>query len=220
VAALLPGSVVAPDLPGRNGKSWDPMTLTVAEGAASLEAEVPPDASYVVAAHSSGGLFVPRLVERLGVDRVRSIVLYAASVPTEGGMGLECMKERHRAGIEHLVAQARRDGVVITTPVAEAEAMRTSSGEELDDEQLEFITSPERLVPDSLNVYFHPVHWSSVSSVPVTYIVSTLDRAVPPDLQREMAARLKNLASVVELPIGHYGAVTAPDVLAATIARA
>ena len=42
--------------------------------------------------------------------------------------------------------------------------------------------------------------------------------AVP--INREMAARLKNPASVVELPIGHYGAVTAPDVLAATIARA
>jgi pimeloyl-ACP methyl ester carboxylesterase len=92
--------------------------------------------------------------------------------------------------------------------------MRTSSGEELTDEQLAFVTDPGRLVADSIGVYFQPVHYSVTAGIPTTYVVSRRDTAVPPPLQREMAARLPGPAEVVEIDAGHLMAVTDPEALA------
>ncbi len=100
------------------------------------------------------------------------------------------------------------------------EVLRTSSGEELTDEQHAFVCDPIRNVEDSFNLYLQPVHWSRVSGIPVTYIVNLRDRAVPPDLQREMAARLPTPSTVVELDSGHLPAVAHPEALAALIRRA
>ena len=69
----------------------------------------------VVVAHSSGGLVVPGVVTDLG-SRVSAIVLSAASIPPEGGCGLDCMQERHRDGVQLGAEIAARDGTLLTTP--------------------------------------------------------------------------------------------------------
>src|ERR1041385_5435162 len=87
----LDGPSVAPSMPGRLDRPAALTTLTVSEAAAAIVRDVevsglePP---YVVVAHSSGGLEVPGIVVGLGVDRVKAIVMSAASVPTEGGTGM------------------------------------------------------------------------------------------------------------------------------------
>ena len=78
----------------------------------------------------------------------------------------------------------------------------------------------KRNVEDSFNLYLQPVHWSKVTGIPVTYVLNLRDRAVPPDLQREMAARLPEPSTVVELDSGHLPAVTRPVELAELIRRA
>ncbi|MET0824955.1 MAG: alpha/beta fold hydrolase, partial [Acidimicrobiales bacterium] len=75
-------AAVAVDLPGRRDRPADLMTVTLDDGAASVAADLAaasPEGPVVVVAHSSGGLVVPRVVDRLG-DRVTAVVLSSASV--------------------------------------------------------------------------------------------------------------------------------------------
>jgi pimeloyl-ACP methyl ester carboxylesterase len=193
------------------------MTVTLDDGAASvvrdLEA-VAPDGPVLVVAHSSGGLVVPRVVERLG-DRVTAIVLSSASVPPEGGCGVDCMKPSHRERMVAGVEWARSEGKRLVAPVPEdPEALREAYGERLDDETLAFVF--ERLVEDSFNVYFDPVSWASVS-VPVTYLRASLDRAIPPALQDEMISRLPGEPTIITWDCGHIPPVTRPHEFAALL---
>lgn len=213
---LLDAPSLAVDLPGRAGRPADMMALTIDDCVRSVLADVaaaarPGDA--VVVAHSSGGLVVPGVVA--GLASVRHIVLNAASVPPEGGCGLDCMQPRHREGVEQFVAAARRAGQVVTTPRPDdLERLRTSYGEELDDETLAFIADPERIVSDSFNLYYQPVHWSLVGTTPVTYVRNLRDRPIPLELQDEMIARLPN-PTIVDLDTGHIPAVNHPELFAA-----
>jgi len=217
---LLRHPALALDMPGRAGKPADPMELTVDDCVRSLVADV--DAAgvgdLVFVAHSSGGLFTPGVAAALG-DRVRHIVLDAASVPPEGGCGLDSMKPKHREGVVQGMAAARRDGWVLTTPGAEPpEKVRTAyGGDDLDDELVAFVNDPRRCVKDSMNIYFQPVSWAAVGDVPITYVKHLRDRPSPPAFQDELIGRLRAMGrdpQVVEIDSGHIPAVTHPEELA------
>lgn len=216
---------LAIDLPGRNGKPADFATLTVDEEAASVVADVEAaDVAdpIVVVAHSSGGLVVPAVVAALR-DRVTGIVLSAALIPAEGGLGIDCMKPRHREGLVASVEQARRDGTTITLPGAptDPEPFRsTYGGDPLDDATLAYVVDPVRCVADTVNHYFQPVHWSAVANVPVTYLLNTRDRPIPSPTQEEMVTHLANAPRIVRLDGGHIPAVTDPAGFARQLAAA
>ena len=213
------------DLPGRRDRPADLATVTVDDEVASVVADVQaaaPDGSLVLVVHSSGGLVVPGVLAALG-DRVTHVVLNAASVPPEGGCGLDCMQERHRAGLELALAEADRTGRSLTTPGPpdDPEAFRrTYGGPPLTDDELAFVVDPVRCVVDTLHHYRQPVRWSEAPSVPVTYLATTLDRPVPIDLQRTMAARLPGEPVVVDLETGHVPAITDPPLFAAALRAA
>ena len=217
--------MLAVDLPGRNGKAADFATLSVDDEVASVLADVDAagvDDPIVVVAHSSGGLVVPGVVSGLG-ERVAHVVLSAALVPTEGGLGIDCMKPRHREGLVASVEQARRDGIVITLPGAPADPepfRRAYGGDPLDDDTLAFVVDPVRCVPDTVHHYFQPVHWSAVAHVPVTYLLNTRDRPVPSETQEQMVTHLPGPARVVRLDSGHVPAVTDPEGFARQLAAA
>lgn len=219
----LDAPALAVDLPGRNHKPADLGSMTVGDEVGSVLADVEAagvDDPIVIVAHSSGGLVVPGVAAGLR-DRVQRIVLNAASVPPEGGCGLDCMKPRHREGLEAAVEVAREQGVAMTTPgpPADPEAFRTTyGGDPLDDDTLAFVLDPVRCVKDTINHYFQPVHWSAAPPVPVTYVVNDQDRPVPPSLQDEMAARLPRPADIVHLDCGHIPPVTHPEQFAAVLA--
>ena len=217
---LVDRPALAVDMPGRGARPADLATLTVDEEARSVAADIEAAAlepPIVLVAHSSGGLIVPALVDVLGTA-VAHVVLNAASVPPEGGCGLDCMQSRHREG----VIAAREAGLRPLTPgpPADPEAFRTSyGGPPLDDETLAFVVDPVRCVVDTTNHYFQPVRWSLAAHVPVTYVVNTLDRPIPPGLQKEMLGRLPQRPRVVELESGHIPAVTSPEEFAAMLAE-
>lgn len=211
VVARLAAPSVAVDLPGRGDRPADLMTVSLDQHAASVVTDLraaAPDGPVVIAAHSSGGLIVPRVVAALG-DRVTAVVLSSASVPPDGGSGLDCMKPSHRERMVAGVAWARAEGERLVTPVPEdPEALREAYGERLDDETLAFVF--ERLVEDSFNVYFDPVSWAEVA-VPITYVRAVRDTAVPPSLQDDMIARLPGAPTVLDRDCGHIPPVTRPD---------
>ncbi len=216
---LLDRPALAVDLPGRAGKDADLGTLTVDDEVASVVADVRAadlEEPIVVVAHSSGGLVVPGVVAALG-PAVSRVVLNAATVPPEGGCGLDCMQPRHAEGLVAALEAARADGSVITLPGPPAgpEAFRTTfGGPPLDDDTLAFVVDPVRCVPDTVHHYLQPVRWSQAAHVPVTYVLTTLDRPVPPALQEEMAGRLPQGAEVVRMDTGHVPAVTDPHAFA------
>jgi pimeloyl-ACP methyl ester carboxylesterase len=184
--------------------------LTLDDAAASVLADAPADGPVVVVAHSSGGLITPRVVDGLG-GRVTRVVLTSASVPPDGGCGLDCMKASHRERTVAAVEWAEAEGVRLVTPIPEEpEALRESYGERLGDDDLAYVTDPARLAEDSFQLYFGPVHWSTVD-VPVTYLRAELDRAVPVALQDEMIGHLRGEPTVVSWDCGHIPAVTRPD---------
>jgi pimeloyl-ACP methyl ester carboxylesterase len=215
---------LAVDLPGRAGKPFDPMTFTVEEGVRSIVADVNatvPDGEIVLVAHSSGGLFVPGVAAALA-PRVVHIVLSAASVPPEGGLGLDAMQPKHRARLTAGMDAARRDGWELRTPPPpdDPEAVRgTYGGKPLDDDLVAFVTDPRRWVQDSMNFYYQPVSWAAAAGIPVTYVKHLQDRAVPMELQTEMCSRLPN-ARIVEIDTGHAPAITDPQLFAAVLREA
>ena len=211
---------LALDMPGRAGKPADPMELTVDECVRSMVADIEAAVvgDVVLVSHSSGGLFTPGVAAALG-PRVRAIVLDAASVPSEGGLGLESMKPSHRDRIIQAMDAARRDGWVLTTPGPEApDKVRVAyGGDDLDDDLVAFMSDPSRCVQDSMNIYFQPVSWAAVGDVPITYVKHLRDRPSPPALQDELIARLRAMGRdpiVVEIDSGHIPAVTHPEELA------
>lgn len=219
LAPLLPGDVLAVDLPGRGAHPADLGSITVDDEVASVVADVEQasgDQDIVVVAHSSGGLVVPGVAAALR-PRVRHVVLNAALVPPEGGCGLDGMQPRHAEGLRAAAAVATEP---ITLPGPPADPVRTRTaygGEPLDDDDLAFVSDPVRYVADTVHHYFQPVHWSMAAGIPVTYVINEADRPIPPDLQREMIGRLPEPPVVVSLPTGHLPAITHPELLAEAI---
>jgi pimeloyl-ACP methyl ester carboxylesterase len=215
---------LAVDLPGRRDKPFDPMALTVDDCVGSVLADIAASGlgDVILVAHSSGGLFVPGVGDALG-PRVRHVVLSAASVAPEGGMGLDCMKASHRDRTVAALEAARRDGWTLTTPGPPDEreqARGAYGGEPLDDDTLDFVVDPVRNVKDSMNFYFQPVgSWKALSDVPVTYVKNLRDRPLPAELQQAMLERLPRAPDVIELDVGHIPAVTHPDLFADILER-
>lgn len=228
---LLEGSdpsaeVLAVDLPGRGAHPADLGGITVEDEVDAVVGDVvaaDPDGPVVVVAHSSGGLVVPGVVDRLA-GRVRAVVLVAALVPPEGGDGLDCMQPRHAEGLRTFAASLGPDDPPITLPgpPEDPEPFRTSTGgEALDDDTLAFVVDPVRLVPDTVHHYFQPVRWSVVpADVDVTYVVTGKDRPIPVGLQREMIDRLPIGPTIVEVDTGHLAPITHPDLVAAAVTEA
>ena len=214
----------AVDLPGRSGKKADLATLSVDEETASVVADIEAAAiagPIVLVAHSSGGLVVPGVVAALE-GRIDSVVLNAALVPTEGGCGIDCMKERHREGLLRTIIAAEHDGRVVTLPGPpdDPESFRGAyGGDPLDDETLMFVVDPVRCVEDTVHHYFQPVHWSKVAGLPITYVLNERDRPVAPEAQEEMARRLPDPANVVRVDSGHLFPVTQPARFAEILAE-
>jgi len=215
VVPLLDGTVLAVDLPGRNGKPADLSTLTVDQEVDSVIADINAsahDEPVVLIAHSSGGLVAPGVVGALG-DRVVRVVLNAALVPPEGGCGLDCLKPNQREGLKLAVQDAARNGTAITLPgpPADPETFRTAyGGDPLDDDDLAFVVDPARCVPDTVHHYFQPIHWSRAADVPVTYVLNERDRPIPPATQETMIGWLPQPATVIRMNGGHLPAVTDP----------
>jgi pimeloyl-ACP methyl ester carboxylesterase len=215
---------LAVDLPGRAGKPADLSALTVDDEVASVIEDVRAtdlDAPITLVAHSSGGLVVPGVLAALG-DAVAHVVLNAASVPPEGGCGLDCMQPRHREGVEIAVAMLKESGRPLVTlgPPEDPEAFRNAYGTPLTDDDLAFVVDPVRCVVDTMSHYLQPVSWASATATPVTYVVNLRDRPIPVALQREMAARLPHAASVVELDTGHIPPIVEPEAFAAIVIAA
>jgi pimeloyl-ACP methyl ester carboxylesterase len=86
--------VLAVDLPGRGRNPADLATVTLADWADSVVADVDEAGFHdvVVVGHSMAGLTVPGVVARLGPLRVRELILAAAFIPPQGSSVVEVLR--------------------------------------------------------------------------------------------------------------------------------
>lgn len=223
---LLEPRHIAPDLPGRGQRPADLMTLTVTDCVSAVAADVAAadlEDSLILVAHSSGGLLTPGLIRALE-GRVRHVVYSSASIPPEGGSGLDCMKPRHAEGCRRALEAARAAGRTLTTldgPAPSRDQVRTQyGGEPLSDELVEYILAPARRCPDSFNVYFETLTWRDVPrDLPAHYLRNLQDRAVPLALQDTMIARAPGPLQILNLDGGHIPSVTHPQRVAGWLNR-
>lgn len=196
---------VAVDLPGRGRRQAAPESVTFAGCAEAILEEV--DAAgfddVVLVGHSQAGCSLPRAMGLLG-DRVRHAVFLAALVPRHGRSGMQELAPDVTEVLDEHRANERQ-----TMDPAMAKVF---FGNDLDDGQ--FAWCLERMVPEPPGLPNEPVDLSGLrSSSPRTWVRTTRDAILAPDLQLGFAERVGR-CPVVDLDAGHMCMISQPDRLA------
>jgi pimeloyl-ACP methyl ester carboxylesterase len=180
-------SVVAVELPfqGWRGDVTEARQAIVAAGAGS-----------VVVGHSMGGLVVSEAAR--GVRSVSQLIYLAAFMLDVGEDTAPLMAEHESELLGAVSLEA--DGVTVDR----RKARELFFGDSDDAVVSSVVERLRPMVGDAPALVAEPPAWRDV---PSTYVVCTRDRALPPSLQRRMAARA---GSVVEWPTDHSPFLTRP----------
>lgn len=212
---LLPhlrGPVLAVDLPGRGRHPAPLASVTLADCAESVVADI--DAAgfdrVIVVGHSLAGATMPGLVPALS-DRLAGMAFVACSVPPDGGTIVDLLSPEIQAMARDKAAEARNRG---EPSVLDAETAMLMFGNGLTNEQAAFVL--DRMVPDAPGLTNEPVASALLASVANTaWVLCTDDAIVLPEQQRTTAAMIG--AGVVELSASHMAMVQRPLELAALL---
>ncbi len=201
---------LAVDLPGRGGRPGPLRGLTVG---ACVDAVVDQIRRaelrrVVLVGHSMAGMIVPGVADALRPSQVERSVLIAANVAPAGRPILDTLPLPVRA-VGHLVARWPRP-YRLPRPLARALFCNGMSRE-----QTRFVT--DRLVPEAGWLVREPVPGPRPGAPPVTWILTTRDRAVSPALQRRTIAALGTVDDVVEMDAPHDVMVSDPGELASVL---
>jgi pimeloyl-ACP methyl ester carboxylesterase len=164
--------VLAVDLPGRGCNPADLATVTIADWAESVVADVEKASlgDVVVVGHSMGGLTVPGVVARLGATRVREMVLAAAFVPPQGLSVVDTL----RGPLAPLARAGPRANISVGLPKT---AAKLAFWNAMSRERQRYARS--RLYPESVGVITERVDRSDLPvEVPRTWIMTLRDRAL------------------------------------------
>jgi pimeloyl-ACP methyl ester carboxylesterase len=211
--ALMSAPSIAVDLPGRGAHPADLRTVTFADCAESVRADI--DAAgfddVVLAGHSLAGCSMPSMIDLLG-DRVRHAVFVACTVPETGKSAFDTLdpevQEMARAGAEAMGdAQPR---------TMDSELARLVLGNDLTDEQLEFCL--ERLVPEAVGLSDSPVDLAPLRpDLPSTWVCTLQDMIVAEHKQRRFAENVGPACRVLDFDAGHMCMVGQPDRMASIL---
>jgi len=204
-------TVLAVDLPGRRSKPADLQTLTIADWVNSVVCDID-DAGLndvVIVAHSMGGLTVPGVVTRLGVPRVREMVLATAFIPPEGTSmadtlpwpgGPTARRNARRGTPSETSAIMRRFVLLNGVP-------RT---------RRRFLSG--RIYPESSRIMAENVFRSGLpDGVPRIWILTLRDRALAPKVQRKYIEAIGGVQTLIEIDTCHCLMVSEPERLAAIL---
>ena len=202
----LDGPVLAVDLPGRGVHPAPLDSVSFADCAESVRADV--DAAgfddLVLVGHSLAGCSMPAMIGLLG-DRVRHAVFVACTVPEDGRSAFDTLDPEIQAMI-----QAAPEPVE-PRPM-DAEMARVVLGTDLDDEQ--FAWCAERLVAEAPRLTADPVDLSPLRApMPRTWVRTLQDIIVPAAKQSRFADNVGN-CTVVDVDAGHMCMVSRPERLA------
>lgn len=211
--AALGHEAVAIDLPGHGVDKVATADVNLARyvdrvGAALAEGEGP----WVVVGHSMGGAVITAAAEKFP-ERVGGLVYLTAIALASGeSMASNPVKASPPEFLSALVMSPDRSSTRFRPDVLKQVFYADCAEQDITLANL-------CLVPQSTAVMREPVHYSSQrwGRIPRAYIVCTADRALTPEGQREMAARM-GFERMVELDTSHSPFFSAPDRLAGVLA--
>jgi pimeloyl-ACP methyl ester carboxylesterase len=208
VVPLVDGPVLAVDLPGRGAHPAPLDSVTLADGAASLVADV--DAAgfdeVVLVGHSLAGCVLPGAIGRLGA-RVRHAVFVAATVPSHGASALDMLDPAIKAMAEEAIASGSGGGTL------DLDVARVVFGNDLDDERFAWMAG--RMVPEAPGVIAEPVDLAPMrtGAFERTWIRPIHDAIVDPARQLDFAGNVGR-CEVVDLDAAHMCMISEPEALA------
>ena len=192
---------IAIDLPGRGTRPGDITTVTVADAADAVAADVrvqlggDVDDGLVLVGHSVSGIVLPSIAMRLG-DDVRHLVFVAGISAPEGVLPVEVFLPG-----QFDVMQGHLDGLRREHAGRSLEAMDVKTASSI----------------DSLNFSSQPMRWAGLpTEVPRTFVRCLRDPIQPRELQAAFAANC-GAGAVVDIDSGHTPAIDAPVALAALL---
>lgn len=205
---LLESPVLAVDLPGRGRRPSPPEAVTFAACAEAIADEVEAAGfdEVVLVGHSQAGCSLPRTMALLG-ESVRHAVFLAALVPKQGQSPIQALAP----DVSDMVGEQREHQRSTMDP----DLAKIFFGNDLDEAQ--FAWCLERMVPEPPNLPEEPVDLTGLGSrCPRTWVRTTLDAILRPDLQLQFAARVGH-CPVVDLHAGHMCMISQPAALATLI---
>lgn len=197
VRAAMVSPTFVVDLPGRGARPAPIATVTIAQAADSVAADVQDavEGDVVLVAHSVAGTVLPSVAALLG-DRVRHMVFVAGVTAPEGELPLE----QFMPGQTEVVAARLRE-LRHEHGGAPLEAMDVKTASSI----------------DSLNLSSQPMAWAGVpASLGRTFVRCLRDPIQPRDMQARFAASC-GAGEVVDIDAGHTPAIDAPAALAAIL---
>lgn len=207
-------SWLAVDLPGRHDKPGDLDTLTVAEFAASVVDDI--DAAgfdrAVIVGHSLAGPTMVAMAELIP-ERISHFVFINCVVPAHGKGNFDVVGETVREMVDTY-------GVGSDGRSLHPDALRHYHCNDLDEEQTRQVMRGG--VPEARKPLHEPISLTGLTRhpIPCTWIMGTIDRAVPPDAQRHSIHNLRGCGcpvDVIEVEAGHMMTLSRPEALAALI---
>ena len=198
----------AVDLPGRRGKPGDLSTATIRHWVDSVVDDVERAGfeDIVIVGHSLAGVTLPGVVARLGVSRVREMILAAAFIPAQGAAIVDLI-----AG--PLAGLARRRAQTDKPLRLPALIARYAFCNGMTRAQRLFALS--HMYAESVRVGIEPVDRSDLPpEVPRTWILTMRDRALPVSAQRVCITALGGVQTVIPIDACHNVMVSHPQQLA------
>ncbi len=198
--------VVAVDLPGRGRRPvpLDSVTLTDCGRAIAEDIDGAGFDQVVLVVHSLGGCSVAPCLELLG-ERVRHIVFVAAMVPRHG----HGSHQEWSSDLSQSIQQERGREDHTMSP----QSVKDFFGNDMTDEQLAWCI--DLLVPEAEGLTTEPVDLTPLEApIPRTWILTTGDAILKPELQRRFIGHVDGDCRVVELDAGHMCMITQPEALA------
>lgn len=192
--------VSAPDLPtDRDDAAWQDCVDAVVEAVAGAE-------QVVLVGHSSGGLIVPLVADRVSATLQ---VFVAGMVPAPGETAVEWFGN---VGWFQTVSElAEGDGGLTSS----SDAM-TAFYHDVPSKLANQAMAGERSTSKRLGETPWPL--PRLPSVPARYVVTTLDRFIPPPVQRRVASERLGIAEPDEIAAGHCVNLSRPEELATLLA--
>lgn len=199
------------DLPGRGSRPADLAEIGLDDFAAAVAEDIAATGwdRVVLVGHSLAGLTIPRVAGLLpGV--IARLVFISSNVPAHGQGCLDTLDAALADGVRANIAA--NGGV---SPVLEREMSAALYGNDLDDEQLQWMLSHS--LPEAGRVLLDPCDLSGLAHpIPRTWIRLMQDHAGTVEMQDQFIANLGG-AEVIDLDSGHMAMISQPAALAAIL---
>ena len=204
---LMSAPSLAVDLPGRGAHPADLRSVTFADCAESVRADI--DAAgfddIVLAGHSLAGCSMPAMIGLFG-DRVRHAVFIACTVPETGKSAFDTLDPEVQA-----MARATSETASDAEPRAlDGELAKLVLGNDLTAEQFAFCL--ERLVAEAPGLSDSPVDLAPLRpELPSTWVRTLQDMIVAAHKQSQFAENVGPNCRVLDLDAGHMCMVGQPE---------